>query len=204
MGGVTTPARLGVLGGTFDPPHRMHLTLAGATRSHLSLDRILLMPAGDPWRKAGRPLSEARHRLAMTRRAVATTADFACSDIEARRSGPSYTLDTLRDLAAQGWDAVWFIVGSDALLDLPNWRAPEALIRAARLAVGVRPGAEIADGSLDSLVPGLAARVDWVPLAADPLSATSLRARMVRGEDVSGDVPAAVAEYARRNALYGP
>ena len=203
VGGVKVPGRLGVLGGTFDPPHRMHLTLAEAAMKQVRLDRVLFIPAGDPWRKARRPLSAAHHRLAMTRLAVAGEPTFACSDMEVRRDGPSYTLHTLRDLAAQGRDAIWFIVGSDALLDLPNWHEPEALIEAARLAVGGRPGAQIDAGALEALVPALADRVDWVPLQADPLSATDLRARIGRGEAVPDDVPAVVAEYARHNAHYG-
>lgn len=195
-------AQLGVLGGTFDPPHRMHLTLAAAARDQLSLDRVMFVPAGDPWRKAGRPLTPAEDRLALTRFAVTDERSLVASDLEVRRDGPTYTLDTLRALAAQGWEAVWFIVGSDALLDLPNWHDPTALIAAARLAVATRPGAAVSDGELDALVPGLGARVDWIPLDADPLSATDLRARIGAGEDVSGDVPAAAGEYARRRRLY--
>ena len=202
--------RLGVLGGTFDPPHRLHLAVARAAQEQLQLARVLFVPAGDPWRKAGRPVTLAQHRLAMTRLAVAADPGFACSDMEIRRAGPSHTLDTLLTLAAQcadgsgnpAEDPLWFIVGSDALTDLPHWREPERLIAAARLAVVVRPGAEVDPAALDRLVPGLADRIDWVHLAPDPLSATDLRSRIASGQPVGADVQAAVLDYAERRQLY--
>lgn len=209
MGGLSAPAaaRLGVLGGTFDPPHRMHLALARAAMDQLRLTRVLFVPAGDPWRKAGARVSPAADRLAMTRFAVAGEPDFACSDMELRRDGPTYTRDTLAALRAQasaaaGPPALWFIVGSDALADLPNWREPERIIALARLAVAARPGAELDPAALDAIVPGLSARVDWLALAGDPLSATVLRGRIAGGEPVGDDADAAVVEYARRRGLY--
>ena len=138
----------------------------------------------------------------MTALAVAAEPAFACSDIEVRRPGPSHTLETLQALSAQGHDQIWFILGSDALTDLPHWHEPQRLIAAARLAVAVRPGAEIDAGALDALIPGLAARVDWVRVDADPLSATALRRRLAAAESVAGDAPPAVADYARRGRLY--
>ncbi len=203
LAGAAT-ARWGVLGGTFDPPHRMHLAVARAAMDQLRLTRVLFIPAGDPWRKSEARVSPAADRLAMTRLAVAAEPGFACSDMELRRPGPTYTLDTLTALQAQGAPTLWFILGADALADLPNWHAPERLVELARLAVVARPGAEIDPASLDAILPGLAARVDWLALAADPLSATALRRRIAAGEPV-GDAAAAVVEYARRRGLYdGP
>ena len=126
----------------------------------------------------------------MTRLAVAAAPGFACSDMELRRPGPTYTLDTLAALRAQGGPALWFILGADAVLDLPNWRAPERLVELARLAVVARPGATVDPASLDAILPGLAARVDWLALAADPLSATALRHRIAAGEAVGVDAAA--------------
>lgn len=209
MGGLSAPAaaRLGVLGGTFDPPHRMHIALARAAMDQLRLTRVLFVPAGDPWRKAGARVGPASDRLAMTRLAVAAEPDFAGSDMELRRAGPTYTRDTLAALRAQasaaaGPPALWFIVGSDALADLPNWREPERIIALARLAVAARPGAELDPAALDAIVPGLSARVDWLALDADALSATVLRGRIAGGEPVGDDADAAVVEYARRRGLY--
>ena len=204
LAGAAT-ARWGVLGGTFDPPHRMHLAMARAAMDQLRLTRVLFVPAGDPWRKAEARVSPAADRLAMTRLAVAAEAGFACSDMELRRGGPTYTLDTLAALRAQGAPPLWFILGADAVLDLPNWHAPERLVELARLAVVARPGATVEPASLDAILPGLAARVDWLALAADPLSATALRRRIAAGQPVGGDAAAAVVEYARRRRLYdGP
>ena len=203
-------ARWGVLGGTFDPPHRMHLAMARAAMDQLRLTRVLFIPAGDPWRKAHARVSPAADRLAMTRLAVASEPGFACSDMELRRPGPTYTLDTLAALRAQRGPALWFILGADAVLDLPNWHAPQRLVELARLAVVARPGAEVDPASLDAILPGLAARVDWLALAADPLSATALRRRIAAGEPGGGepgggDAAPAVVEYARRRGLYdGP
>lgn len=195
--------RLGVLGGTFDPPHRLHCCLAGAAAEQLGLSRVFFVPAGDPWRKAGRAVTPAPHRLAMTRLALAGDPAFACTDVEVRRAGPSYTLATLEALRAQGWSALWFIVGSDALDDLPQWHEPQRLIAAARLAVGARPGAAPSDADLESLLPGLSSRVDWLALAPDTLSASDLRARFAEGQSVRNDVAPAVADYIRRHGLYG-
>ena len=213
MGGLSgslspSAGRLGVLGGTFDPPHRLHLAVAHAALDQLGLQRVLFIPAGDPWRKADRPVSPAPHRLAMTRLAIAPEPEFTCSDIEIRRAGPTHTLDTLVALMAQrdqrrdSDSQLWFIVGSDALTDLPQWYEPERLIAASRLAVVVRPGTEVDPASLDGLVPGLAARVDWVCLDPDPLSATDLRRRIASAEPITADLPAAVRDYVRRNQLY--
>ncbi len=201
LAGAAT-ARWGVLGGTFDPPHRMHLAMARAAMDQLRLTRVLFIPAGDPWRKADARVSPAADRLAMTRLAVAAAPGFACSDMELRRPGPTYTLDTLAALRGQGAPPLWFILGADAVLDLPNWHAPERLVGLARLAVVARPGAEVDPASLDAILPGLAVRVDWLALAADPLSATALRRRIAAGEPAGGDAAPAVVEYARRRGLY--
>ena len=186
----------------------MHVALARAAIDQLALDRVLFIPAGDPWRKAGRRVSPAADRLAMTRLTVAGAPACACSDMELRRPGPTYSADTVHALAAQGWAELWFIVGSDALADLPHWHNPPALIAVARLAVAVRPSDastrdELDPTALDALVPGLAARVDWLRLDPDPLSATELRARIGSGGPVAGDAAAAVVAYARRRGLYG-
>ena len=194
--------RLGVLGGTFDPPHRMHLRVAAAARDTLNLPRVLFVPAGDPWRKAERNVTAATHRLAMTRLAIAAEPAFACSDTEIRRPGPSRTLATVEALRAQGWTALWFILGSDALLALPHWHHPRRLIAVARLAVVARPGAELGGADLEALVPGLADRVDWLRLSPDPLSASAVRARLAAGRPAGEDLPPVVDDYIRRHGLY--
>lgn len=195
--------RVGALGGTFDPLHRAHLHLADAAAQALELDRLVLIPAGDPWRKRGRLVSPAEHRLAMT---VAAATDrgggLEVSDLEVRRDGPTYTLDTVRELRDRGAQQLWWIMGADAVLDLPHWHKPNEILTCARIAAAVRPGAELDRRQLDRIVYGLGRWLDWVPMEPIDLSASALRERISRGEDVSEDVPSAVWQYARDHQLY--
>src|SRR5829696_567148 len=133
-------ARVGVYGGTFDPPHLGHLILAEEARWGLGLDRLLLVPAAQPWRKAARVVSSAEHRLAMVRLAVADDPYFGVSTVEIERGGPTYTVETLEALQRElgpGAQLI-FILGEDALLDLPNWRDPAGILRRAMLGVAER------------------------------------------------------------------
>ena len=195
--------RVGALGGTFDPLHRAHLHLADAAAQALELDRLVLIPAGDPWRKRERQVSPAEHRLAMT---VAAATDrgggLEVSDLEVRREGPTYTLDTVRELRDRGARQLWWIMGADAVLDLPHWHKPNEILTCARIAAAVRPGAELDRRQLDKIVYGLGRWLDWVPMEPIDLSASELRERIARGEDVSEDVPSAVWQYARDHQLY--
>ena len=200
MGDVT---RLGVLGGTFDPPHSAHLQLAEAARSALALDRVLFVPAGDPWRKRGVPVTAAAHRFAMTTAAVEGQAGLSVSDMEVRRAGPTYTADTLRALQARARTLIWFILGSDALEDLPQWHAPQQIIALARLAVAVRPGSTVLPEQLDRLLPGLAAAVDWLPLDPLAVSASAIRGDIAAGRPAAACVPPAVWTYIEEHGLYG-
>jgi len=195
--------RVGALGGTFDPLHRAHLHLADAAAQALELDRLVLIPAGDPGRKRGRQVSSAEHRLAMTLAAAEDRGGgLEVSDLEVRRRGPTYTLDTVRELRDRGAQQLWWIMGADAVLDLPHWHKPNEILTCARIAAAVRPGAELDRRQLDRIVYGLGRWLDWVPMEPIDLSASELRARMARGEDVSEDVPSAVWQYARDHQLY--
>lgn len=195
-------SRTGVLGGTFDPPHLAHLALAAAAREVLHLDRVLFVPAGNPWRKADREVTPAAVRLELLRTAVAPLAWAEVSTIEVDRDGPSYSADTLETLAAAGGDW-WFILGSDALADLPHWHAPERLLAAARLAVAVRPPAALhIDEATRSMIPGIDARVDVVPMPALDISSTELRARVRAGRSTEVLVPEAVRTLIDAHVLY--
>ncbi len=195
--------RVGALGGTFDPLHRAHLHLADTAAQALELDRLILIPAGDPWRKRDRNVTAAAHRLAMTAAAVEERrGGLEVSDIEVRRHGPTYTLDTVRELRDRGAKQLWWIMGADAVLDLPHWHKANEILTCARIAAAVRPGAELDRRQLDRIIYGLGRWLDWVPMEPIDLSASELRARIARGEDVSEDVPAAVLEYARTHQLY--
>ena len=200
MGDVT---RLGVLGGTFDPLHNAHLALAEVARSILQLDQVLLVPAGDPWRKRDVPVTAAAHRFAMTAAAVEGRAGLAVSDMEVRRAGPTYTTDTLRTLQSQGRGPIWFILGSDALEDLPHWHDPRQIIALARLAVAARPGSAVPPEQLDRLLPGLAAAVDWLPLDPLAVSASAIRGAIAAGRPAAERLPPAVWAYIEEHGLYG-
>lgn len=196
--------KLGVLGGTFDPPHMAHLVLAEAARSRLSLERVLFVPAGDPWRKVGQEITPSDHRLAMVRLAVAEDPYFEVCTLEVEREGPSYTVDTLAHLAQEyGPDAeLYFLLGEDALRDMPNWKQPERIAELARVVVAPRPPTSGAGALPESTVPGLAARLIPLDMPLIDVSATALRERARRGLSLRYLVPTAVAEYIGEHGLY--
>ena len=196
--------RLGLLGGTFDPVHRGHLALARAARDELGLDEVLFLPAGQPWRKAGQMIASNEHRLAMLRRALEGEAAFQVSRLELERPGPSYTADTLEALRDdRPEDELFFLLGEDALMDLPNWERPRRILELARLAVARR-----ADSSPEALeeaerrLPGLGERLVWLKMSVVAVSATEIRERVREGQPIGGLVPATVEEYIRKQGLY--
>jgi nicotinate-nucleotide adenylyltransferase len=197
--------KLGVLGGTFDPPHVGHLRLGEAALSHLALDRVLFIPAGEPWRKEGQEISAAEDRLAMTRLAVAGEPRFEASAIEIERPGPSYIVDTLGELLARyGPETeLYVILGQDALLDLPNWKEPGRIVALAPLAVALRsPGRDLDVTDLEAAVPGISRRLIVLPMSYVDVSATALREWARKGVDLGELVPAAVQGYIREHGLY--
>jgi nicotinate-nucleotide adenylyltransferase len=193
--------RVGVLGGTFDPVHVAHLRLAEEAREALDLDEVLFVPAGDPWRKSERAIAAAAHRLAMLELAVEGNDDFAISDIELRREGPSYTADTLEALAGERLDdEFWFIVGADALSDLPNWHEPARIVAHARLAVAPR---EAQDANVAALtIPGISERIDTFSMPELDISSSDIRARVAGGRSIRYLVPDEVGAYIAEHGLY--
>jgi nicotinate-nucleotide adenylyltransferase len=192
--------RLGVFGGTFDPPHHGHLAIAEWARDQLALDRVLFVPAGVPPHKPRSSPTAVRHRLAMTRLAVRDNPAFVVDPREARRRGPSWTVDTLRALAEAHPDAkLHLLLGADMFATFASWREPEAISRLAVLVVALRPGARAPRRA------GAAARgrgVVWLSNPGIELSSSALRARARRGRSLRYLVPDAVARYALRHGLY--
>lgn len=184
--------RLGVLGGTFDPIHIGHLILGEAAREQLGLDRVLFVPTGVQWRKAGREIAPAEHRVAMVRLAVEDNPAFAVSTAEVERPGPSYTADTLEELAKTPGAELFFIVGRDAYEDLPNWVRPERIRELATVVVAARHGE-----SLEVKPP--AVRLEMPEIGA---SATDIRERVAAGRTIRYLAPAAVEGYIREHRLY--
>ena len=195
--------KIGVLGGTFDPVHLGHLALAEHARRQLELERMLWVPAGEPWRKRGRTISPAEQRCEMVRLAIAGDATAELSTLEADRGGPSYSVETLARLAREcpTWE-IHFVMGLDALLDLPNWREPARLVSLATLAVAVRGGERLAGAELKELSPGLDTRVVWLDMPDIEISATDVRRRAGEGASLAGLVPALVERYVLEQGLY--
>jgi nicotinate-nucleotide adenylyltransferase len=189
--------RIGLFGGTFDPPHNAHLALAQAALAELQLDEVRWIPAGQPWQKARR-VSDALHREAMVRAAIAGRPHFVLDRIELDRAGPSFTLDTVRTLQAQQQQAQLFlIIGADQYAGLHTWRDwPELLARVV-LAVANRPGPVARP---DAEVLRHPHRV--VPLPMQDVSSTGIRARVAAGQAIDALVPEAVARYIDQHHLY--
>jgi nicotinate-nucleotide adenylyltransferase len=192
--------RLGVLGGTFDPVHVGHLLLAEEAREQLGLERVLFVPAGQPWRKAGRQISEAAHRLKMLRLAIEDNPAFEVSELETARAGPSYTGETLAAIGDKHKDAeLFFVLGEDALADLPNWRDPDRILELAMLAVARRPGEGAGSPELVAIAPG---REVWLSMPQIGISSSDIRERVRKGLSVRYRVPDAVGAYIRKHKLY--
>ncbi len=197
--------RVGVLGGTFDPIHIGHLVLGEAARQELKLDRVIFVPAGEPWRKAGRKLTSVENRVAMVQIAIADNAHFALSTIEAERAGPSYTDETLAILkeVSNEDSELFFILGRDTLYDLPHWKDPQRIIAQAWLAIAERPGVVVSpNAELERAVPGITARLAPFAMPALEISSTDIRLRRREGRPIRYLVPAAVEEYIVSHSLY--
>lgn len=206
---AVVPGRLGILGGTFDPVHLGHLAVAEEAREALGLERVLFVPAGDPWQKTDRAVTPGVHRLAMVELAVAGNPAFAASRLEVDRPGPSYTVDTLAALAADARAAgrtpdLWFILSAEALDGLPTWREPERVLALAGLIVVPRPGGPA--GAAERFAgPYPGARAVFLDGPNLAISGSQVRARVAAGRSIRYLVPAAVAAYLARHALYrGP
>lgn len=197
--------KIGVLGGTFDPIHLGHLILGEEARLQLGLDRVLFLPAGDPWRKTGRFITAREHRLRMVELAIADNPGFAVSRIEVDRPGPSYTADTLACLRDEyGPETqLYFILGRDALADLPNWHQPEKIVALAYLAVAHRLGWTVTEQpDIESRILRLGGTIVPINMPLIAISATHLRERLARGLSVRYQVPDAVLTYIAAHALY--
>ena len=211
-------ARLGVLGGTFDPVHHGHLDAAAAARSALGLDDILFMPSLDPPHRPVDPRATAFQRFALIALAIDGLPGYRVSDEELRRQGSSYTFDTLRSLHAAGWSPlqIFFILGADAFAEIASWHQFPAVLDAANFAVIARPGTTI-DAALartpalrsrvrppaPDIVAGPATSVFLIEAATRDVSSTDIRARLTARQSIGDLVPLSVARHIAANHLYG-
>lgn len=188
--------RIGILGGTFDPPHIGHLAMAVEVRDALALDLVLIVVAHEPWQKVGeRRVSPSADRLALARAAVLGLEGVEASDIEIRRGGPSYTADTLATMAAEcPDDELWVILGADAAAGLPTWERGDEVAERAHLVVAAR------EGETGAPPPGWSWRT--VPMTRLDVSSTDLRERVAAGRTIEVLVPEAVRSEIERRRLY--
>lgn len=195
--------RIGLLGGSFNPPHLAHRALGQAAQDQLGLDELRWLPAGAPWQKASHSLVDGHHRAAMLRLLLADTPGWVVDERELHRAGPTYTLDTVRELQAERPEVSdWFLViGQDQFARFHTWHGWSELAARVTLAVAARAG------QVPELPAALAAQPHrWVllPLARHDTSASDIRARLGRGEPVDSLVGSAVAGYIARHHLYPP
>ena len=199
------PRRVGVLGGTFDPPHIGHLWLATLAADELGLDRVLFVPAAQPPHKRRRRVTAAAHRLLMTRLAIASDPLFELSGIEMERPGPSYTVDTMAELQrAYGDRARMFLVMAvDSLTQIDTWREPERILAMAEWAVGPRPGSAAPSAEwLHERFGTSASRIHLLDGPGLAVSATQIRERVAAGRAIRYLVPRAVEELVLDQRLY--
>jgi nicotinate-nucleotide adenylyltransferase len=202
---MTQAATLAIFGGTFDPIHLGHTIVAEEVRVKLGLEKVVFVPAGQPWLKSDRPVSDARHRLEMVRLGVLDNPHFKVSAVEVNRPGPSYAVDTVEAMRREsGGDAkLAFILGSDALAELAQWKQPQRLIHLCQLVAFGRPGLPLPPlGSLDTAVPGLSKHVTVVEVPQVDISASEIRRRVASGLPISGMVPEPVERYILEQGLY--
>jgi nicotinate-nucleotide adenylyltransferase len=193
-------ARVGVMGGTFDPIHHGHLVAASEVQGWFDLDEVIFVPTGQPWQKAERRVSPAEHRYLMTVIATAANPRFLVSRVDIDREGPTYTTDTLLDLRAERPDAdLFFITGADALTDIFSWRDAGELFDLAHFVGCTRPGAEIDPATLAAIPPE---KVTMLEVPALAISSTECRERQAAGQPIWYLVPDGVVQYITKHSLY--
>jgi nicotinate-nucleotide adenylyltransferase len=189
--------RVGVMGGTFDPIHHGHLVAASEVQTLFDLDEVVFVPTGEPWQKDTASVSPAEDRYLMTVIATASNPRFTVSRVDIDRKGPTYTIDTLRDLKAQRPDAdLFFITGADALAQILSWKDVDELWELARFIAVTRPGHELTDRGLP------VNRVTLQEVPAMAISSTDCRVRVERAEPVWYLVPDGVVQYINKYRLY--
>jgi nicotinate-nucleotide adenylyltransferase len=195
--GQTVP-RIGVMGGTFDPIHHGHLVAASEVGHFYSLDEVIFVPTGQPWQKEGRRVSASEDRYLMTVIATASNPRFSVSRVDIDRPGPTYTIDTLRDLrATRGPGAeFFFITGADALAQMMTWQDADELFKLAHFVGCTRPGHRLSGVGLPD------DRVSLVEIPALAISSTNCRQRVEAGQPIWYLVPDGIVQYISKRSLY--
>ena len=192
--------RVGVMGGTFDPIHHGHLVAASEVQAWFELDEVVFVPTGQPWQKQSRRVAPPEHRYLMTVIATASNPRFTVSRVDVDRGGPTYTIDTLRELhEASPDDDLFFITGADALAQILTWRDAGTVFDLAHFVGCTRPGHQISELTLERLPQD---RVTIVEIPALAISSTECRDRVEAGEPVWYLVPDGVVQYIAKRSLY--
>ena len=195
--------RIGILGGTFDPPHIGHLVLADCAIDSLGLDQLLFVPAGDPPHKHNETRLPISHRMAMLDLALGRSGRFTLSRIDVDRPGPHYAVDMVRIVKAQYPEAeLYFVMGGDSFYDLPQWYCPEDLVKLCKLAVMPRTAFKIAPDMHEAALPGTAAVTVMIDAPLVELSSTEIVDRLRQGKTVRYLVPEPVLSYIASHQVY--
>jgi nicotinate-nucleotide adenylyltransferase len=195
---VSERKRLGVMGGTFDPIHHGHLVAASEVQFWFHLDEVVFVPTGQPWQKSDQKVSPAEDRYLMTVIATASNPRFSVSRVDIDRPGPTYTVDTLRDLRSlrgPEWE-LYFITGADALEQILSWRDLDVLFELAHFVGCTRPGHTLSDAGLPE------GKVTLVEVPALAISSTECRQRVSDGEPIWYLVPDGIVQYITKRQLY--
>jgi nicotinate-nucleotide adenylyltransferase len=193
--------RVGVMGGTFDPIHHGHLVAASEVADTFALDEVIFVPTGEPWQKEDEVVSPAEDRYLMTVIATASNPRFSVSRVDIDREGPTYTIDTLRDLHAQFGDKadLFFITGADVLAKILSWKDSDQVFKLAHFVGVTRPGFQLSDAHLPAESAG---SVSLVQVPAMAISSTDCRNRVALGQPIWYLVPDGVVQYITKHHLY--
>jgi nicotinate-nucleotide adenylyltransferase len=192
------PRKIGVLGGTFDPIHVGHLVLAEQVREKFQLERVIFIPCASPPHKTEQRLSPANDRFEMTKLALEGNLYFFVSDIELKREGLSYTVETLRELKELYKDSeIYFLTGSDVLNEITTWKDPEEIYKLAKIVIGIRPGFDKFDAENH-----FAKKSIIVDITGVDISSTQIREKVSKSESIKYLVPSKVEEYIKSRNLY--
>ncbi|MHB8086207.1 MAG: nicotinate-nucleotide adenylyltransferase [Dehalococcoidia bacterium] len=197
--------KIGIMGGTFDPIHLGHLIIAEEARNSLELDKVMFIPAGNPWMKFGRPITPAQQRAEMVRLAIQTNPFFSLVSIEIDRPGSTFTVDTLEELWKDvGYESKLFLLMSwDSVKDMPNWKAPYRISKMATVVAFPRPGFPRPDlKAMEAVIPDFSDRSIIMEGPCIDISSTAIRARVAEGKSIRYLVPDIVEKYIAENGLY--
>ena len=193
--------RLGVMGGTFDPIHHGHLVAASEVQARFALDEVVFVPTGEPWQKAGKQVSQAEDRYLMTTIATASNPRFSVSRVDIERPGPTYTVDTLRDMrqVRPGAMDLFFITGADALSQILTWKGVDELFDLAQFVGVSRPGVPLGESDITHLPED---KVTLLEVPALSISSTACRDRVAQGLPIWYLVPDGIVQYIAKRGLY--